>query len=71
MCPVAAGSAKPAGVAVDWVADNLYWTQVDRSGSKPRGAVVTSTTDGRYKRTLIATREFRTPAKVCHTLARE
>lgn len=31
------GSSKPTAIAVDWVADNLYWAETDRAGSKPKG----------------------------------
>lgn len=34
------GSAKPTAIAVDWVADNLYWAETDRAGSKPRGKLL-------------------------------
>lgn len=47
------GNSKPTGVAVDWVADNLYWTETDRAGSKPRGRVLVAKTDGRYRRAII------------------
>lgn len=48
------GNSKPTAVAVDWVADNLYWTEVDRTGSKPRGRVLCAKTDGRYRRALVS-----------------
>ncbi|CAA9998004.1 unnamed protein product [Nesidiocoris tenuis] len=47
------GNSKPTSVAVDWVADNLYWTETDRSGTKPKGRVMVSKQDGRYRRSLI------------------
>jgi len=40
---------------VDWVANNLYWTETDRSGSKPRGRVMVAKTDGRYRRAVVNT----------------
>lgn len=47
------GNSKPTALAVDWIADNLYWTEVDRTGSKPRGRVMVAKTDGRYRRAVI------------------
>ena len=47
--------AKPTGLAVDWAAMNLYWTETDRTGNKPRGSVLVATIDGRYRHTVIAT----------------
>lgn len=47
------GNSKPTAVAVDWIADNLYWTETDRTGSKPRGRVMVAKTDGRYRRALV------------------
>ncbi|RVE42212.1 hypothetical protein evm_013132 [Chilo suppressalis] len=48
------GNAKPTALAVDYVGDNLYWTEVDRTGSKPRGRVMVARTDGRYRRALVS-----------------
>lgn len=47
------GNAKPTSVAVDWVAQNLYWTETDRSGPKPKGRVMVAKQDGRYRRSII------------------
>ncbi|CAL4066593.1 unnamed protein product [Meganyctiphanes norvegica] len=47
--------AKPTGLAVDWAAENLYWSETDRTGNKPRGAVLVAKLDGRYRRSVIAT----------------
>lgn len=41
-------------MAVDWVAHNLYWTETDRSGSKPRGRVMVAKQDGRFRRSLVS-----------------
>ena len=46
-------SSKPTALAVDWVADNLYWTELDRVSSKPKGRVMVAKTDGRYRRAVV------------------
>lgn len=48
------GNSKPTALAVDYIADNLYWTEADRTGSKPRGRVMVARTDGRYRRALVS-----------------
>ncbi|XP_063240571.1 low-density lipoprotein receptor-related protein 2 [Bacillus rossius redtenbacheri] len=48
------GNSKATSIAVDWVGQNLYWTETDRSGSKPRGRVMVSLSDGRYRRSLVS-----------------
>ncbi|KAI5632398.1 low-density lipoprotein receptor domain class A domain-containing protein [Phthorimaea operculella] len=48
------GNAKPTALAIDYVGDNLYWTEVDRTGSKPRGRVMVARTDGRYRRAIVS-----------------
>ncbi|KAJ8943769.1 hypothetical protein NQ318_011981 [Aromia moschata] len=48
------GNSKPTALAVDWVGNNLYWTETDRTGSKPKGRVMVAKTDGRYRRSLIS-----------------
>ncbi|KAK4336780.1 hypothetical protein RND71_043988 [Anisodus tanguticus] len=45
--------SKPADLAIDWVARNLYWCDNDITSSRPRGQILVSLLDGRYKRTLI------------------
>ncbi|KAK4308448.1 hypothetical protein Pmani_019855 [Petrolisthes manimaculis] len=47
--------AKPTGMAVDWAGLNLYWSETDRTGNKPRGSILVSTLDGRYRHSIIAT----------------
>ncbi|KAK8402469.1 hypothetical protein O3P69_000706 [Scylla paramamosain] len=47
--------AKPTGLAVDWAGMNLYWSETDRTGNKPRGSVLVATLDGRYRHSVIAT----------------
>lgn len=39
----------PDGIAVDWIADNLYWTDADRD------RIEVARLDGRYRRVLIST----------------
>ncbi|XP_076061029.1 low-density lipoprotein receptor-related protein megalin isoform X2 [Oratosquilla oratoria] len=46
---------KPTGLAIDWGAMNLYWTETDRTGNKPRGSILVATLDGRYRYSVIAT----------------
>nr|XP_049706722.1 low-density lipoprotein receptor-related protein 2 isoform X3 [Helicoverpa armigera] len=48
------GNSKPTALAVDYVGDNLYWTETDRTGSKPRGRVMVARTDGRYRRAIVS-----------------
>lgn len=57
------GNSKPTALAIDWVADNLYWTETDRSGAKPKGRVMVSKADGRYRR-AIASLGLETPSSV-------
>ncbi|XP_045450693.1 low-density lipoprotein receptor-related protein 2 [Melitaea cinxia] len=47
------GNSKPTAIAVDYIGDNIYWTETDRTGSKPRGRVMVARTDGRYRRALV------------------
>lgn len=47
-------NSKPTAVAIDYVGDNLYWTETDRTGSKPRGRVMVARTDGRYRRAVVS-----------------
>lgn len=47
------GLTKPTDIAVDWVGRNIYWMDVDRSGSKPKGRVFTSLLDGRYRKAVV------------------
>lgn len=46
-------TAKPTALAVDWVGDNIYWTEIDRSSAKPKGRVLVAKTDGRYRRSVV------------------
>ncbi|XP_066588132.1 low-density lipoprotein receptor-related protein 2 isoform X2 [Prorops nasuta] len=45
--------AKPTSLAIDWISDNLYWTEVDSTGAKTVGRVMVSKSDGRYRRSLV------------------
>ncbi|XP_015791351.1 low-density lipoprotein receptor-related protein 2 [Tetranychus urticae] len=45
-------SSKLSDIAVDWIAGNIYWMDIDLSGIKPKGRILTSRTDGRYRKTL-------------------
>lgn len=45
---------KPTDIAVDWVGQNLYWADNDLiTTSKPKGQILVSLLDGRYRRSLI------------------
>ena len=44
-------TAKPIDLSVDWVAQNLYWLEMDTSSLK--GQVVVAKNDGRYRRSII------------------
>ncbi|GBP08672.1 Low-density lipoprotein receptor-related protein 2 [Eumeta japonica] len=47
-------NSKPTALAVDYAADNIYWTESDRTRSKPHGRVMVARTDGRYRRALVS-----------------
>ncbi|KAF4524946.1 hypothetical protein B566_EDAN012702 [Ephemera danica] len=47
------GTGKPSALAVDWLSDNVYWAEFDRTGPKPKGRILVAKGDGRYKRSLI------------------
>ncbi|XP_012271678.1 low-density lipoprotein receptor-related protein 2 [Orussus abietinus] len=55
--------AWPTSIAVDWVAENLYWTEVDNSGALPKGRIVVAKSDSRYRRSLI-TEGIETPTSI-------
>ncbi|KAF7489353.1 hypothetical protein SSS_07649 [Sarcoptes scabiei] len=44
---------KMIDIDVDWVARNLYWIELDIKNPRPKGQIMTSLLDGRYKRSLI------------------
>lgn len=46
----------PTSLSVDWVSNNLYWTEVDEAQSDALGGgrVMVAKADGRYKRSLVA-----------------
>lgn len=49
------GISQPVDIAVDWVARNLYWIDVNQSAlPRPKGKILVSKLDGRYKRTVIS-----------------
>ncbi|XP_052741747.1 low-density lipoprotein receptor-related protein 2 [Bicyclus anynana] len=48
------GNSKPTAIALDYIGENLYWTETDRTGSKPRGRVMVARTDGRYRRAIVS-----------------
>lgn len=46
--------SQPIDIAVDWVARNLYWIDVDQfSLPKPKGKIFASKLDGRYRRSVV------------------
>ncbi|XP_014481783.1 PREDICTED: low-density lipoprotein receptor-related protein 2 [Dinoponera quadriceps] len=45
--------SKPTSLAVDWISDNLYWSEVDETGATLHGRVMVSKSDGRYRRSLV------------------
>lgn len=54
-------SAVPVDLSVDWVAQNLYWLEVD--GQTSKGQVVTAKNDGRYRRSVVP-RGIDTPTSI-------
>lgn len=59
-------------MSLDWVSHNLYWTETDPSGTKPKGRVMVAKQDGRYRRSLIDTGRlsavfyFEKPPRILH-----
>ena len=39
---------------MDWIGGNLYWAELYLSSSKPRGRIVVSKLDGRYRHSVIS-----------------
>jgi low density lipoprotein-related protein 2 len=54
-------TAVPVDLSVDWVAQNLYWLEMD--GQTSKGQVVTAKNDGRYRRSVIP-RGIDTPTSI-------
>jgi low density lipoprotein-related protein 2 len=46
-------SGKLTSICIEFITGNLYWTETDRSGSKPKGKVMVSLSDGRYRRSIV------------------
>jgi len=44
-------TAKPVALSYDWVAQNLYWLEVDTASLK--GQVMAAKADGRYRRSVV------------------
>lgn len=57
-------NGKLTSIKIDYVTGNLYWTETDRSGSKPRGRVGVSTNDGRYRRTIVSGGNLEFPTSI-------
>jgi len=46
--------SSPVDIAVDWVARNLYWIDVNQNNMpRPKGKIYVSKLDGRYRRTVV------------------
>ena len=44
----------PKALSYDWIAKNIYWVEIDRTGRKSRGIIMVAKEDGRYKRSIVA-----------------
>ena len=43
------GLPAPDGIAIDWVADNMYWTDADTN------CIEVARLDGRYRKVIVST----------------
>lgn len=46
---ISLGLPAPDGIAIDWIADNMYWTDADTN------RIEVSWLDGRYRKVIITT----------------
>ena len=54
------GLPAPDGIAIDWIADNMYWTDADTN------RIEVSRLDGRYRKVIITTELDQPRAIVLH-----
>ncbi|XP_046609747.1 low-density lipoprotein receptor-related protein 2 isoform X1 [Neodiprion virginianus] len=45
--------SKLTNLALDWISGNLYWTEIDASGTRSHGRIMVAKSDGRYRRSLV------------------
>lgn len=57
------GLTRPMAIAVDWIGRNLYWSDTNLSSKHPRGRILVSSLDGRYKHTLVSN-NLETPSSI-------